>query len=110
MNIGRLDQRVEHHIPRVATDEWNHTPPAWQLNDTVWATVTFRGGTERQVADQRVNIDRVVFTIRFRDDVTVNDRIKWEGSYHDIHSVEIIGRREGLRLITTARDNAISNL
>ena len=57
-----------------------------------------------------MNIDRVVFTIRFRDDVTVNDRIKWEGSYHDIHSVEIIGRREGLRLITTARDNAISNI
>lgn len=110
MNIGRLDQRIEHHVRREATDDWNHDTVLWMLNDTVWATVTFRGGTERQVADQRVNIDRVVFTIRFRDDVTVNDRIKWEGSYHDIHSVEIIGRREGLRLITTARDNATSNI
>lgn len=105
MNIGRLDKRIEHHNRLTTTDEWNHPVISWRYNTTMWSTVTFRSGGESQVANQRVNVDHVVFTIRFRDDVDVMDRVKWEGRWFDIHSVEFIGRHEAMRLIASARDN-----
>lgn len=110
MNIGRLDKRVEHHNRLTTTDEWNHAVIDWRLNTTMWATVTFRTGGEQQVGNQRVNVDRVVFTIRHRDDIDVLDRVKYDGRYFDIHSIETMGRGEAMRLITTARDNATSNI
>lgn len=110
MNIGRLDERVEHHTRITATDAWNHETTTWGLNATVWADVTFRGGREVQSGEQTVAVDRVVFLIRHRSDVGLTDRIKWGGRYHDVEAIEIVGRREGMRLITTVRDNATSNI
>ena len=44
-------------------------------------------------------------SIRYKSDVSVLDRIEYDGQYYDIESIETIGRRCGLRLITTKRGN-----
>lgn len=105
MNIGRLDKRIKHQIRTVTTDDWNHENITWSTRATIWASVNFRSGRETQSADQRVNVDRVFFSIRYKSDVSVLDRIEYDGQYYDIESIETIGRRCGLRLITTKRGN-----
>ena len=43
--------------------------------------------------------------MRYRSDVTTVDLLEYDGDKYNVHSVEIIGRKEGLRVITTRRDN-----
>ena len=105
MNIGRLDKRIEIQKRSVSTDEWNHSVITYATEQTVWAPVNFRAGRETQTAEQRVNVDRVFFTIRQYSGINVMDRVKYAGNYYDIESIETIGRGRGHRLITTKRDN-----
>ena len=105
MNIGRLDKRIDIQVRTVSTDSWNHGVVSYSTQNTVWASVNFKGGRETQSAEQRVNVDRVFFTIRPFDNVAVTDRISYAGAFYDIQSIETIGRGCGLRLITTRRDN-----
>lgn len=106
MIIGRLDKRITIQSRSVVTDTWNHQVVTWINDVTVWASVNFKNGREVQAGEQRVNVDRVYFTIRPNDDVSVMDRVSYAGAYYDIESIETIGRGCGLRLITTKRDNA----
>jgi len=105
MNIGRLDKRITIQQRSTTTDDWNHAVVAYSDVQTVWASVNFRNGRDTQTAQQRVNVDRVFFTIRANDNVTVTDRISYAGEFYDIESIETIGRGEGLRLITSKRDS-----
>lgn len=106
MNIGRLDKRITIQHRTNTVDEWNHSVVTYGSPQTVWASVNFRSGRETQSgAQQRVNVDRVFFTIRPNSNVAVTDRISYSGEFYDIESIETIGRDEGLRLITTKRDN-----
>ena len=105
MNIGRLDKRITIEQRRNTTDAWNHPVVSYTTLGTFWASVNFRSGRETQSAQQRVNVDRVFFSIRPLDDVRVTDRILYGGAYYDIESIETIGRGGGHRLITTKRDN-----
>ena len=105
MNIGRLDKRITHQKRTVTNDRWNHSVVTYVDQSTIWASVNFKGGRETQSAEQRVNVDRVYFTIRPNTDVEVTDRISYAGAFYDIQSIETIGRGCGHRLITTRRDN-----
>ena len=106
MNIGRLDKRITIQQRTNTVDEWNHPVVTYGSPQTVWASVNFRSGRETQSsAQQRVNVDRVFFTIRPNDNVAVTDRISYSGAFYDIESIETIGRGCGLRLITSKRDN-----
>jgi len=105
MNIGRLDKRITIQQRTVTADDWNHSVVSYADIQTVWASVNFRSGRETQTAEQRVNVDRVFFTIRPNDNVSVTDRISYAGGFYDIESIETIGRGCGLRLITSKRDN-----
>ena len=105
MNIGRLDKRITHQKRVDTVDAWNHSVVTYANQLTLWASVNFKAGKESQSAEQRVNIDRVFFTIRPHNDMAVTDRISYAGAFYDIHAIETIGRGSGLRLITTRRDN-----
>jgi SPP1 family predicted phage head-tail adaptor len=105
MNIGQLDKRITIQHRHDATDAWNHGVVTYGSPQTVWASVNFRSGRETQSAEQRVNVDRVFFTIRPNSNVNVTDRVSYAGAFYDIESIETIGRGAGLRLITTMRDN-----
>jgi len=106
MNIGQLDTRIALYNIAVGSDDWNHRTQSNQLLETVWAKMTYKSGTETQTADQRVGIDKVEFLIRYRSGLSARDTLVRKGTdYYDVHSIEVIGRNEALKLITTIRDN-----
>ena len=105
MKIGNLDKRVSILTRSNSVDAWNHSVVSFVNRATVWAEVQYKRGTEKNVGQQRVNVDQVHFVMRWHRDVTPLNRLSYDGEQYDIHSVEILGRKEGLRVITTRRDN-----
>lgn len=105
MKIGNLDKRVSVLVRNNVTDAWNHSVVTYTNRATVWAEVQYKRGTEKQVGQQRVGVDQVHFVMRWRSDVTTTARLEYDGIEYDIHSVEVLGRKEAVRAITTRRDN-----
>jgi len=106
MNIGELDKRIEIYSSSSTTDSWNHVNLTRNLKGRYWAKVIYKSGAEKQSADQRVGVDKIEFIIRYQSDLSTKAAsVKYGTDFHDIHSIEIIGRKEGLRLVTTVRDN-----
>tara|TARA_R100001591_G_scaffold113692_2_gene127197 strand:- start:687 stop:1013 length:327 start_codon:yes stop_codon:yes gene_type:complete len=106
MNIGELDKRIALYTSSVSTDAWNHENKSRVLLETVWAKVIYKSGTETQTANQRVNVDRIEFLIRYRGGLSArNTEVQYGTDFYNVHSIEVIGRNEALRLITTFRDN-----
>lgn len=105
MKIGNLDKRVSLLVRNNVTDAWNHSVVSYTNRATLWAEVQYKRGTEEQAGQQRVGVDHVHFIMRYRSDVTTVNPLEYDGDKYNVHSVEIIGRKEGLRVITTRRDN-----
>jgi len=107
MNIGKLDKRIEIYNWSGSTDSWNHEVKSKSLVGTFWAQIIYKGGGEEQSSDQKVGVDKIEFVIRYQSGITTRDTVIQYGSLlHDVHSIEVIGRKEALRLITTVRDNS----
>lgn len=108
MKIGNLDKRVSILVRANTVDAWNHSVVTYTNRFTVWAEVQYKRGTEKNVGQQRVNVDQVHFVARYHRDFAPLNRVLYDGDQYDIHSVEVIGRKEGVRVITTKRDNNVS--
>jgi len=106
MKIGRLDKRVSHLARGVTVDAWNHSVVSYTNRGTYWAEVQYKRGTEKQEGRQTVGVDQVHFVLRYNGSITNEDRLLYDGEYYDVHSVEVMGRNEAIRITTTKRDNA----
>jgi SPP1 family predicted phage head-tail adaptor len=74
---GELNRRVELQSKTVTYDSYNQPVETWATIATVWAFIITSGGGEFFAA-QKVNADtEAVFKIRYRTDVTVENRIKY---------------------------------
>lgn len=63
-----------------------------------WAGVSYGGGSfNSDNVGQNVRVD-ASFTLRWESSVNYKCRVVYEGQYYSIDHIEIIGRREGLRL------------
>jgi SPP1 family predicted phage head-tail adaptor len=105
VRAGQLDRKIE--IQRYAPnrDETSgEIVPGWATLYTVWASKKQQSGREAIRAEQLVASQTVVFTIRYKD-VQPKDRVLFEGRYYDIKSINELGRKEGLELITEGKDN-----
>lgn len=106
MNIGKLDRRVTVQERVTTKDQMNHDLITWTNRGTFWAGVKYSGGKDTQEGKQRVEVDRATFTFRYNSAFSTTDRIIFDGGVYDVHSIDELGRREGLRLTCTRRDNA----
>jgi SPP1 family predicted phage head-tail adaptor len=101
---GKLDRRLEVLVLEEQRDPLSgEARLAWALLATVWAEVLPGPGGERYGDQQRVATNATRFRIRYRDDVTPLNRLRYRGREYDIHGVQEIGRREGLELLAEAR-------
>ena len=77
-----------------------------------WATAQVWGervelrGEERWTAQQVVGTRACKYRIRYRTDLAVDDRLVDGDDTYDIHAIVELGRKEGLELACTARDDA----
>ena len=101
---GKLDRRLEILVREEVRDPLSgESREAWPTLAEVWAEVVPGLGAERYGEQQRVATNATRFRIRFRDDVTPLNRLRYRGREYDIHGVQEIGRREGLEILAEAR-------
>lgn len=107
MKSGKLDRRVVLMRPTTTSNGFGEPVEEFVDAARVWASIARPNpGGEVFQADQNSNEQPTTFEIRFRDDLQISAkwRLQYRGRTYDIVNVEEIGRRDGLRLTTTARD------
>lgn len=102
MRAGDMDRRITiQRYEVVGDDGYGNQITEWNDLATVWAEVKQESGREFFAAAAIQSERKVVFKLRWLD-VTVVDRVSYDGRLHDIHEVRELGRKEGLELHTTA--------
>jgi SPP1 family predicted phage head-tail adaptor len=102
VRAGGLDRRVTLQRFTEEQDEYGEPIMVWMDLATVFAEVRQQGGREYLAAASTVAEKRVVFSIRWYPDLTVLDRVSYDGVLHNIAEVREIGRRDGVELHTVA--------
>lgn len=78
---------------------------SWSLLNTVWARVRpSDSGFEGVNAERRENKQRVTFEMRYLPELTLGEKLYFEGNYYNIISKREIDRRMYLRLDTELTD------
>lgn len=98
MRAGKLDRRVK--ILRLQAgppNEFNEVVDTWQEVAEVWAQQRPDRGSERFAAAQVAGTSVMTFHIRYRSDVTVMDRLEYEGRVYEIVAPP---RELGRRVVT----------
>lgn len=100
MRAGELDRRITIASFTESQNAYGEPVKTWNTLATVWANVKPASGREFFNSNQRVAEVDTIFKIRYRDDVTPQMRVLYNGSIYDIKSIlEIGGREEGLQIL-----------
>lgn len=98
-DIGKLDRRITFQEKIIGTNASNEDEETgWQniaTNPTVWARKDERIGNESYRADKLVDHHTILFTCRYRSDITAVMRVVYEDRAYNIVAppVEIARRR-----------------
>jgi SPP1 family predicted phage head-tail adaptor len=106
-HIGRLDRQVFFQSPVVTDGDANSDEiNSWSDEFEDRANVQEMDGNEIVEGDRTTHVQKVKFTIRFRDGILNSWRIVYGGFAYRILSKVEIGRREHLKFITELLDTA----
>lgn len=103
MRAGKLDRRIT--IQRATTTPNGRNEPiaSWADLATVWAQQRPNRGQERFTAQEVAGQSVMTFHIRYRRDLTVQDRISYQGKIWDILDIREVGRNVVLEIDVVAR-------
>lgn len=105
MISGLLRHKVTIQRKATAADSIGHPVETWTTLAEVWASFKEEKGSEILAAGRTVEVKRGIFLIRYRDDVTVQNRLIFRGSTWEIENIRILEncRRTGaLELLVKA--------
>lgn len=107
MRAGKLDRRLTIlRETQTGVNGFNEPVLAWAPVATVWAQQRPDRGSERFAAAQVAGTAVMTFHIRFRGDVTVVDRLEYEGTVYEIVAPpRELGRRVVLEIDAVARQD-----
>ena len=107
MRAGKLDRRLTiRRFTEIGRTPLNEPIRGWVDVVTVWAQQRPQRGSERFAAAQINGTAVLTFHIRHRGDVTVQDRLVYEGlEYEIVAPPREIGRRVVLEIDAIARDD-----
>ena len=104
MRAGRLDKRIVIQTRTASQDSTTgETTYTWADAVTVWAAMDELRGREYFAARQVQADIGVKFTIRYRSDVTVLNRISYDGRIYDIRHIATLGRKYAMELFADAQ-------
>lgn len=101
MRAGRMDRRIVIQSVSRVQDASGEPLESWSTLATVWAAVSPIRGNERFVDSQEKAERTTRFRIRYRSDVTADNRISYDGNIYDIEAVIELSRQEGLEILTS---------
>lgn len=102
MQAGEMDRRITFQRYTEAQNAMGEPIETWAnlvSIPTVWAKVEPVRGDESYTADKTEAEYDTRFTVRYRSDLTVKDRIVYGGQDYDIHSIAEMERQEGLMIL-----------
>jgi SPP1 family predicted phage head-tail adaptor len=103
MRAGKRDRRVVIERVVISRDAFNAPVETWVPLPPVWAGKVNKPGAERFAAQEVSGLAVRTFEIRYRRDLTVKDRIVYDGRTWNITDVREIGRRKGIEIDCVAR-------
>lgn len=99
IGAGRLDRKIIIQRFTTTQDAYGEPIETWVDHITTWANVLPQTGREWFNSQRELSERAARFVFRFEDDVTVKDRISYDGEYWDILNINEINRREGLEIV-----------
>lgn len=104
-NPGKMDRRITLQTRTVAANAYNEPIETWTTLATVWAALEYPiTGSDEETADKlNISRQRVIFTIRYRDDTGYVERVLYNDEVYDIERIAEIGRNQYLKLTTEKR-------
>jgi len=103
-----MDRRITLQRATLAANAYGERAETWGTLATVWAEIQYKEGSGREAvqSDQLYSRQPVHFIIRYSSDVASirpSDRVAYNSDNYQIEAIQEIGRREGLRIVTTLR-------
>jgi SPP1 family predicted phage head-tail adaptor len=108
MRAGKLDRRITIQRATTAANARNEQIETWSDLATVWAQQRPNRGQERFAAQEVAGQSVMTFHIRYRRDLTVKDRISYQGKVWDILDVREVGRNVVTEIDVVARAEGTS--
>jgi len=104
MQAGRLDRRLTILRRTLSRNSYGEQIESFDPLATVWAQKLDVTGREFFAAQKTLAENTTRFRIRWRDDLSVTDRISCGGHEYDIKQLAELGRADGLEIVAVMRD------
>ncbi len=98
--IGQMDWRISILTYAKSNDsKSNEETLSYSVDSTIWANVDFSGGDEKFIEGGEFSINPITVTVRYNATLLdKKNRVRIDSTDYDIESVQIIGRKEYLKL------------
>ncbi len=96
---GKLDQRIELQRRATSRDAAGGAVETWSTYGRAWAAKAAASGRSATVGQQRVAEADTVFTIRYRTDLALMDRIIFRGAAYAITWFDTVGTNEAITIL-----------
>lgn len=100
---GRLDQRILIQRETLTDDGMGGDTLSWVNHVNTWAGVAPSSGRENEYGQQVQASNLVIFTIRYREDLLLTDRVVWNGDSYNILALPPPSTRKLYRTIEAER-------
>lgn len=99
-DIASMDTKIEIQSFTTAADSYGGLTKTWATFATEFARIEYSATGSGEDYDGQVNLSvlRIELTIRWRDSVTVKNRVLYSSEYYDIRKIEVLGRRRFLKI------------
>ena len=104
MRAGSLDRRVTLLRRSLSRNAFGEEEVEYNAFDTVWAQKLDVTGREYFTAQRDLAVGTTRFRIRYRNDLSVTDRISYNEHVYDIKQLTELGRHEGLDIVAERHD------
>lgn len=107
MRSGGLRDRVTLLKKSTTPDSLGYPVESWAILADVWGELREEKGSEILQNDRPIAFKRAILFIRYRPDVTVQNKVTVGGTTYEIESIRTLEtnrRTEGLELVVRAND------
>lgn len=111
INPGRMRDRIillKRDTKNTTTNGVIQEVEYWKVMASVWAQFRPAGGREFRDGSVEVNEQRATFTILYREDLGVVDRLVFEGRLWDVKSIVRVGWKAALDVNAVSSGEAYS--
>jgi len=93
---GQLDKQVVFQSFTEASNDYNEAVATWSEAFTTFAQVLELKGREGYEGQQKQNRTDIRLKIRYRTDITTENRFIYNGQTYDIISIQELGRKDAM--------------